>query len=128
MQLLLDTCTFIWWIAGDPTLTAVARAPIADPNNQCFVSAASAWEISTKYRLGKLPQAAPLAANFAGEAFRNGFIPLPITAVHASHAGAFTQPHRDPFDRMIAAQAFLEGMPVASPDRQLDQFGIVRIW
>ena len=128
MQILIDTHAFIWWVLGDFKMSAAARAHIADPNNQCFVSAASAWEVTTKYRLGKLPQAAPLAVNFPGMVVGQGFIPLSLTIIHAARSGAFTQTHKDPFDRMIAAQAIVEGMPVVSIDRQFDQFGVNRIW
>jgi len=128
VQILLDTHAFIWWVLGDNSLSATARGHIADPNNACFVSAASAWEVTTKHRLGKLPQAAALAANFPAIVVRQGFIPLAITTVHAAHSGAFAQAHKDPFDRMIAAQAIIEGMPVISNDPQLDQFGIARLW
>lgn len=128
MQLIVDTHAFIWWVLGDQNLSGTARAHIADPNNQCFVSAASAWEVTTKHRLGKLAQAAPLATNFLGIVFQQGFIPLAITTTHAVRSGAFTQRHKDPFDRMIAAQAIIEGMQVVSNDSQLDQFGVTRIW
>jgi PIN domain nuclease of toxin-antitoxin system len=128
VQILLDTHAFIWWVLGDASLSNLARAEIGDSNNHCFVSAASAWEVTTKYRLGRLPQAAPLAADFPGMVVQQGFIPLALTLVHATRSGAFAQAHKDPFDRMIAAQAIVEGMPVVSIDAQLDQFGIRRIW
>jgi PIN domain nuclease of toxin-antitoxin system len=128
VQILLDTHAFIWWVLGDISLSGTARGHIGDPNNECFVSAASAWEVTTKYRLGKLPQAAPLAADFPRMVVQQGFIPLALTTVHAARSGAFAQAHKDPFDRMLAAQAIIEGMPIVSNDTQLDQFGITRIW
>jgi PIN domain nuclease of toxin-antitoxin system len=128
VQLLLDTHAFIWWVLGDPSLSAVAQAHIGDPANQVFVSAASAWEVTTKYRLGRLPQAAPLAADFPRIVVSQGFIPLAITMQHAARAGSFLVPHRDPFDRMLGAQALIENMPIVSSDAALDQFGVVRIW
>jgi PIN domain nuclease of toxin-antitoxin system len=128
VHILIDTHAFIWWVLGDVSLSFSARSHIDDPNNLCFVSAASAWEVTTKHRLGKLPHAAPLAANFPGIVVQQGFIPLALTVVHAARSGAFTQAHQDPFDRMIAAQAIVEGMPIVSIDRQFDQFGISRIW
>jgi PIN domain nuclease of toxin-antitoxin system len=128
LQILLDTHAFIWWVLGDANLSLVARSHIGDANNDCFVSAASAWEVTTKYRLGKLPQAAQLAANFSEIVVQQGFIPLALTMVHAARAGPSLKFHRDPFDRMIVAQALIDGMAVISIDPQLDQFGITRIW
>ena len=87
MQIIIDTHAFIWWVLGDVSLSEFARAHIGDPTSQCFVSAASAWEVTTKYRLGKLPQAAPLAANFPGMVVQQGFIPLALTTVHAARSG-----------------------------------------
>jgi PIN domain nuclease of toxin-antitoxin system len=101
---------------------------MADPANQIFVSAASAWEISAKYRLGKLPAAAQLATKFPQIMFGQGFIPLAITIRHAIMSGAFTAPHQDPFDRMLAAQSVTENMPILSNDTKIDQFGATRIW
>jgi PIN domain nuclease of toxin-antitoxin system len=118
----------IWWVLGDATLSAPARQFIVDPANQIFVSAASAWEISTKYRLGKLPNAAQLARQFPQTVFGQGFIPLPVTIQHAIMSGAFTAAHPDPFDRMLAAQSIIEHMPIMSIDSKLDLFGVNRIW
>ena len=87
MQILVDTHAFIWWVLGDPRLSAAARAHIGDPDNLCFVSAASAWEVTTKYRLGKLPQPAPLAADFPRIVIQQGFVPLALTLLHAAQSG-----------------------------------------
>lgn len=128
MQALLDTHTFLWWVLGEPALSRTARRFIANPANQIFVSAASAWEISTKYRLGKLPAAAQLVSRFPQIILDQGFVPLAITIVHSILAGAFEAPHRDPFDRMLAAQSLAEDMPLLSDDARIDQFGATRIW
>ena len=107
MRLLLDTHALIWWLAGDVRLSPRARRAIEDESNEIFVSAASAWEVSTKHRLGKLPDAGPLAVDFAREVRAQGFVPLPISLEHGQVAGALAIDHRDPFDRMLVAQARL---------------------
>ena len=128
MRLLLDTHALIWWLAGDPQLSAPARAAIADHENDVFVSAASAWEISTKHRLGKLPGAGPLAVDFASSIRAQGFSALPITLEHGQVAGALPGDHRDPFDRMLVAQAREEKMALVSNEVLFDEFGISRLW
>jgi PIN domain nuclease of toxin-antitoxin system len=128
LRLLLDTHAFVWWADGDPALSAAARMAINDPGAEVFVSAASAWEITTKHRLGKWPRAARVAANVALAISDNGFDPLPVSGAHGQHAGALAGAHRDPFDRIIAAQALLEGLTLASMDSQFDAFGVNRLW
>lgn len=128
MRVLLDTHALLWWLAGDPLLSDAARAAIADENNEVFVSAASAWEVTTKYRLGKLPGAGPLAVDFAREVRRQGFMPLPISLEHGQSAGALADEHRDPFDRMLIAQAIDERMALVSNEVVFDRFPIFRVW
>jgi PIN domain nuclease of toxin-antitoxin system len=128
VRLLLDTHALLWWLAGDPSLPSATREAIADPANEVFVSAASAWEVSTKHRLGKLPAAGPLALDFAHEIERQGFLPLPISLTHAQDAGALPTDHRDPFDRMLIAQARAERMALVSNEVAFDQMGVVRVW
>ena len=128
MRLLLDTHTLLWWLAGDERLSAPARAAIADPANTVYVSAASAWEVATKHRLGKLPSAGPLAVDFAGEIVSQGFAPLDITLGHGQDAGALPGPHRDPFDRMLVAQARAERMALVSNEESFDAYGVARVW
>jgi PIN domain nuclease of toxin-antitoxin system len=128
VRALLDTHTLIWWLLGDPSLSATARQFIADPDNQIFVSAASAWEVTTKHRLGRLPGATQLATQFPRIVLGQGFIPLPITIIHALRSGSFAAPHKDPFDRMLAAQSVIENIPILSNDPQIDQFGASRVW
>lgn len=125
---LLDTHVVLWWLVDLPQLSPRARTRIADPVNRLLVSSASAWEVATKYRIGKLPSAAPIAADFGGWVVRMGAVELPISIAHGERAGAFSAPHRDPFDRMLAAQSILEGVPLISADAALDAFGVVRIW
>lgn len=128
MDLLLDTHAFLWWIAGDPALSRPARAAIDDDKNTVFVSAASAWEIATKFRIGKLPGVAAIADNLAGVLDAQGFVPLPITFVHGQAAGALPGPLKDPFDRMLIAQAMLDRMVLVSNERGFGTYGVRRLW
>ena len=128
MRLLLDTHTFLWWLDGDRRLSSAARRYIADERHVVFLSAASAWEITTKARLGKLPGALEVAADVAGAAASQGFTALDITIVHAQRAGRLPGEHRDPFDRMLVAQAQLEDLPILSNDRVFDRFSVTRFW
>jgi PIN domain nuclease of toxin-antitoxin system len=128
MRLLLDTHVLIWWLAGDLLLSASAKAAIADPRNEALVSAASAWEIVTKYRIGKLPQAAALAADISGVLIVQGFVELPITVRHGQAAGGLPGPHRDPFDRMLIAQALLADLVLVSNEAVFDRYAVRRLW
>jgi PIN domain nuclease of toxin-antitoxin system len=128
MRYLLDTHALLWWLFDDEGLSARARALIADVDHEVLVSAASAWEIATKHRLGRLDSARILVQDISGWVKRAGFRELAITLAHARKAGTFVQPHRDPFDRMLAAQALLEGCPIVSRDESLDAFGAARVW
>lgn len=128
MRLLLDTHALIWWLAGDGALSRVARDAIGDENNEVFVSAASAWEIATKHRIGKLPQAAILAADISGAIVQQGFQELAITLVHAQIAGALPGQHRDPFDRMLIAQALHEHMTLVSQENFFGRYGVQILW
>jgi PIN domain nuclease of toxin-antitoxin system len=128
MRLLLDTHTFLWWLFDDPKLPDSARRLLADPRNRVHVSAASVWEICTKHRLGKLDAAGALVRDVPGWIRKAGFIELPITAAHAQLAGSFPQPHRDPFDRMLAAQSTTEDLPIVSRDDALAPFDVQLLW
>lgn len=128
MRLLLDTHTLLWWLDGDRRMSRRARALAGRDANEVFVSAASAWEITTKWRLGKLPGAADVAADVAGAVASQAFLPLAISLAHAQLAGQLTTTHRDPFDRMLAAQALVEGLPIVSNDEAFDLFGVIRLW
>lgn len=128
MRLLLDTHALLWWLAGDAALSSAARTAIGDPANEVFVSAASAWEVATKHRLGKLPNAGPLAVDFAREIRRQGFATLAITLEHGQIAGALSGEHRDPFDRMLIAQAREEKLALISNEAAFDAYGVVRVW
>jgi len=125
---LLDTHALLWWLAGDERLSATARLAISSEDNEIFVSAASAWEVSTKHRLGKLPGAGPLAVDFAREVRQQGFSELPISLAHGQVAGALPGEHRDPFGRMLIAQAREEKMALVSNENMFDSFGVQRVW
>ena len=101
---------------------------VADPDNAVFVSAASAWEVATKHRLGKLPSAQVLVQDMAGWVHRAGFRALPIDIVHAQKAGSWPSAHRDPFDRMLAAQSVLEQLPLLTKDAAFAQLGVATLW
>jgi len=122
--MLLDTHIFLWWIFGDPKLPNNMLQFIEDRDHEIFVSAASVWEIATKYRLGKLPQAGKVARCVPTWIELAGFSSLSVSVEHAQLAGAWDVGHRDPFDRMLAAQAKLENMPLATVDKKLPQFPI----
>jgi PIN domain nuclease of toxin-antitoxin system len=128
VRFLLDTHTLIWWMTNDSHLSKLARALIKDQDNVSLVSAASAWEMATKVRLGRLPAAVDLVQNFATEMAHHRIKILPISADHGIHAGSLPGPHRDPFDRMLIAQALAENVPLVSNDRALDGYGAKRLW
>ena len=128
MRVLLDTHTLLWWLDGDKRLSRRARAAVEDPSTIVLVSAASAWEITTKARIGKLPGALEVAADVAAHVTAQAFTALDITMLHAQRAGRLPGEHRDPFDRMLAAQAQLEDLPVVSNDEIFDSYGINRLW
>jgi PIN domain nuclease of toxin-antitoxin system len=128
MKLLLDTHALIWWFAGDDALSSPARAAIADERNAILVSAASAMEVATKFRLGKLPQAAVLARSFGEMLAHQGFTELSISVRHAQLAGSLDIPHKDPFDRFLIAQAQADGLHLVSNEALFDDYGVNRLW
>lgn len=128
MRLLLDTHALLWWLAGDRRLPATARRAIGAPDNAVLVSAASAWEISTKHRLGKLPGVDAIVHDLSSAIASQSFDVLPISLVHAQRAGTLSFAHRDPFDRMLIAQAQLESLRLVSNERLFSKFGVDRLW
>jgi PIN domain nuclease of toxin-antitoxin system len=128
LRVLLDTHTLVWATTSPARLSRRASAILADQRNAILVSAASAWEIATKVRLGKLRGAEELERDFLVTMEGAGYTLLPIDAESALRAGRFTAPHGDPFDRMIAAQAITSDIPVLSTDTNLDAFGVRRLW
>jgi len=128
MTYLLDTHVLLWWLFDDRHLSKLARGIISDPENRILVSSASVWEIATKYRLGKLPSASEFIKSPGEWISRARFKELPISVAHAHRAGAFPQPHRDPFDRMLAAQSLIEEIPLIGRDDELKAFGARLVW
>lgn len=128
MKALLDTHAFLWWLDGDDRLSLTARDWIGVDSHIVLVSAASAWEIATKVRIGKLPGAVEVAARYRECLVEQGFTPLAISTDHALRAGGLPGPHRDPFDRMLIAQAHAEDVPLISNETLFDGYGIRRIW
>ena len=123
MDLLLDTHTLLWWWTNDPQLPTTARARIADEGNRILVSAASAWEIATKHRLGKLSEAGEALLRFNELVEADGFRHLPVNYLHSLKAGAYAVEHRDPFDRLLVAQAATEPMRLLTHDPLVGLYG-----
>lgn len=128
MKVLLDTHALIWFVAGDEQLPVAVRRVVEDERNAVHVSAVSAMEITTKFRLGKLPSAGALAIDFARVVEECGFLPLPITIAQAQRAAAMEIPHKDPFDRLLIAQAIAEDMLLVSNEAVFDGYGVSRLW
>ncbi len=122
--MLLDTHIFLWWLFNDKSRPHNIKKYIQNIDNPVLVSSASVWEIATKYRLGKLPEASSVAEDVPAWIQKAGFESLSITAQHAHLAGSWQTEHRDPFDRMLAAQAKIENLVLASVDRALASFDI----
>ena len=128
VRALLDTHAFLWWIADSSRLSESAYRAIADEENDIAVSAASAWEIATKHRLGRLPSADALASDIGVYIARQGFDDMSVTVDDASRAGALPQHHRDPFDRMLIAQALSRDIFLISNESLFDLYGVRRLW
>lgn len=128
MRLLLDTHALLWWLFDDPHLSSVAREAIADPQNGILVSAASGWEIATKHRLGKLPEAGDVSRALPRYLRKARFTELAVRMDHALAAGALPGPHRDPFDRMLIAQSRIEALPVVTVDGVFQDYDVSVIW
>lgn len=129
MRLLLDTHTFLWFIGGKSELSSKGRSLIEDANNVALLSAGSVWEIAIKISLGKfhLTQE-PFASFLSDQMTANGIELLPITIGHAAKLTALPFHHRDPFDRLLIAQAKTEQIPIISRDEALDKYDIERLW
>lgn len=129
MRVLLDTHAFLWWITEDPRLSANASRVIADGKNTILFSAASAWEIAIKASLGRLEVAAEDLESFISEELaRNAIEPLPVLITHALHVNTLPHHHRDPFDRLLVAQAQLEQVPILTADQQIARYPVKVIW
>jgi PIN domain nuclease of toxin-antitoxin system len=128
VRFLLDTHALLWWYSDDPALPKSCRKLIAQPDSSVFVSAVSAWEISTKFRLGRLSTAFDLVQDFGAYLDQENFLSLPMSSDHGIRAGMLPGPHQDPFDRMLIAQAEIEKLFIVSSEKVFDQYGVRRIW
>ena len=128
MRYLLDTHVLLWWMVDDEQLSASSRTVIGGPDNELFVSSASAWEISTKHRLGKLPEAGEIVRDFGDLLQRAHMMPLSVSIEHALKAGALPAHHRDPVDRMLIAQSAIEEMPIITKDPAFAAYGVELVW
>ena len=127
MRVLLDTQALFWWFDNFPAVSPKARRAIANAGNEVIVSAASVWELAIKTKIGKL-HAQPLLDRLEENLTEQGFRNLPITLEHAIRAGSLVEHHKDPFDRMLAAQAQAENLPIVSNDPIFDKYSVRRIW
>lgn len=128
LRLLLDTHALLWWLAGDTRLPPAARVAIDALETEVLVSVVSVFEIATKNRLGKLPLKAEVAADIAGAIVRHGFTLLPLDPRSAERAGRLPGPHRDPFDRLLVAQAITADLALVSNETAVDVYGVRRLW
>ncbi len=128
MKVLLDTHTVLWAVLSPTQLSRAAASAITAEDHEIVVSAASAWEIATKVRIGKLPWAEEFERDFLEHMTTAGYVLEEITPEIALRAGRLVGEHRDPFDRIIAAHALAEDIPIISADPKLDVFGIRRLW
>ena len=128
MKALLDTHALVWWWTDNRRLPRAARAMIAEPDNEVLVSAATAWEIATKNRLGKWPEVERLVTDFESLLLQSRFVGLPVSIAHARLAGTLTGQHRDPFDRMLIAQARLESAVLVTGDAIFRRYRVPVVW
>ncbi len=128
MKLLLDTHALLWWSDDNERLGAKARAALTDSSNEILVSAASAYEMTLKFKLGKLLSATKILLDLHGYLRKQGFEELPISLLHGEHAGRLPLDHRDPFDRLLIAQAQIEQCWLVSNEVMFDGFGVRRLW
>jgi len=125
---LLDTCALLWWWSDPDSLSKRAMALIKNPENQFYVSAASAWEVATKHRIGKYPKGGTVIRDWEKRLLEDGFKELPISFSHALKAGTLPGEHRDPYDRMIVAQSLITGKPVITCDGEIGSLGAEVLW
>ena len=128
MKALLDTHALLWWLFDDPHLSITARDCIANAENEILVSAASAWEIATKHRIGKLPEAGDIVRLLPMYLRQARFAELSVTVDDGLLVGSLPGPHKDPFDRMLIAQARLRSLPVLSIDPVFREYGVTVVW
>jgi len=128
MRALLDTHTFLWWITDDPRLSLQARKIIIDGENELLLSSASGWEIAIKAKLGRLQLPGNLTRFVSEQLALNAIETLPIQMSHALHVQTLPDHHRDPFDRLLVAQAQLENLPILTADPQISKYRVKTLW
>lgn len=128
MRLLLDTHVLLWWWTDNASLSKEARSAIADSASEVYVSAASAWEIASLRRLGRLDHAPDAVRRFHDLVQADGFQHLAVNYLHCLRAGTYSLDHRDPFDRMLAAQAEMELLTLVTKDASFKHFGTRVLW
>ena len=128
MRILLDTHAFLWFVWKDAKLSATALAQIVDPNNQLFLSPANYWEVAIKVSIKKLTLSEPYTLFFKREIAQHQITILDITVDHTDVVTTLPFHHKDPFDRLIIAQAMVEDIPVVSDDNRFDKYPITRLW
>ncbi len=128
MRLLIDTHVFLWWIGDDSRLSKKAREMISEADNQLYLSAASGWEIAIKAKLGKLQIDGDVTTFIIEQMHLNSIEQLPVSISHALHVSTLDDLHRDPFDRLLVAQARLERMPILTADQYIAAYPIETIW
>ena len=127
-KILLDTHTFIWWVEGTPQLSAHVQELLEEINNECFLSLVSSWEMAIKSSIGKLRLTCPIRKYVPLNLAANQFKELPISFRHVTRVESLKFHHRDPFDRLLAAQALEEKMILISADKIFDRYNVERIW
>jgi PIN domain nuclease of toxin-antitoxin system len=128
VKLLLDTHAFLWWVEGAPALGRRARAEVSNPDNEVFVSIASCWELAIKLSLGKLRLAQSLERFIPEQLTRNGFVLLGVEFRHVARVADLPFHHRDPFDRVLVAQALQDELAIVSADRVFRKYGVTVVW
>ncbi|RJQ47492.1 MAG: type II toxin-antitoxin system VapC family toxin [Gammaproteobacteria bacterium] len=128
MRLLLDTHAFLWWVEDAPELSRKARQAVANPGNECFLSLVSCWEMAIKLSLGKLKLSGVIERFIPEQLSINGFHRLEIGFRHVTQVASLPFHHRDPFDRLLVAQAREEKLAIVSADAVFQKYGVKRIW
>ena len=128
MRILVDTHAFFWWVVVDENLPRRVHRLLEDESNIVLLSSVVVWELATKSRIGKWPAGQTVADNIDGYVKSHGLHPLPITVAHAHRGGSMAGLHRDPFDRLLAAQAQIEQVPLVTADPAFREFGVDLIW
>ena len=128
MNLLLDTCTFLWSVAGGDEISEPARVALTDPANDVFLSSVSAWEIVVKHALGRLPLPEPPERFVTSQRIARGIEPLALDEEAALHLSRLPPLHRDPFDRMLVCQALIGAMTIVTPDAAIARYPVRTLW